>query len=384
MRRMTESVKPAVRSDKLCILFSSHNVRFLIVQDMFRVERRLDAVHARHIQDDAPQSLSVDLHGHFLPVESAAETAALYGLFLLVSEQVLIPASLDEVAAELIVEYRLGLVRLERCNDLLVGLDLSRIGQILGTRCDEVPVFLNVQLVVLVDRVLGLEAEIKGIVAVYNACGHVRERGRDDVRLQLLDLDLLVIGLDVVNGRVEIRAVLELDEAGSLQHLERAAAVGRVVRNRDGIAVLELIDRLHLVGVQVERNDEGVADVLDLVAVAVDLALEIDAVLEGFEVGLAVGEGIVRGYIIGELYELEVDALVRELLLRRCPDILVDRADNAELYGGLCVAAAGCLCGIIGSAARRAACGQSERETCGGQGKCDNSFELHLLLFWHK
>ena len=45
MRRMTESVKPAVRSDKLCILFSSHNVRFLIVQDMFRVERRLDAVH---------------------------------------------------------------------------------------------------------------------------------------------------------------------------------------------------------------------------------------------------------------------------------------------------------------------------------------------------
>ena len=74
-------------------------------------------------------------------MESAAETAALYGLFLLVSEQVLIPASLDEVAAELIVEYRLGLVRLERCNDLLVGLDLSRIGQILGTR--ELSIQLN-------------------------------------------------------------------------------------------------------------------------------------------------------------------------------------------------------------------------------------------------
>ena len=66
-------------------------------------------------------------------------------------------------------------------------------------------------------------------------------------------------------------SVLELDEAGSLQHLERAAAVGRVVRDSDGIAVLELIDRLHLVGVQVERNDEGIADVLDLVAVAVAL-----------------------------------------------------------------------------------------------------------------
>ena len=96
-------------------------------------------------------------------MESAAETAALYGFLLLISEQVLIPASLDEVAAKLIVEYRLGLVRLERCNDLLVGLDLRRVGQILGTRCDEVPVFLNVQLVVLVDRVLGLEAEIMRI-----------------------------------------------------------------------------------------------------------------------------------------------------------------------------------------------------------------------------
>ena len=83
---------------------------------------------ARLVRDDAPQSLSVDLHGHFLPVESAAETAALYGYILLVSEQVLIPACLDEVAAELIVEYRLGLVRLERRNDLSVGLDLRRVG----------------------------------------------------------------------------------------------------------------------------------------------------------------------------------------------------------------------------------------------------------------
>ena len=46
---------------------------------------------------------------------------------LLVCQQILIPACLDEVAAELVVEYLLGLIGLERCYDLLVGLQLVRI-----------------------------------------------------------------------------------------------------------------------------------------------------------------------------------------------------------------------------------------------------------------
>ena len=75
---------------------------------------------------------------------------------LLVSQQILIPACLDEVAAELVVEYLLGLIRLERCYDLLVGLQLVRILEVSGTCCDQVPVLLDVQLVILVDGVLGL------------------------------------------------------------------------------------------------------------------------------------------------------------------------------------------------------------------------------------
>ena len=57
---------------------------------------------------------------------------------LLVSQQILIPACLDEVAAELVVEYLLGLIGLERCYDLLVGLQLVRILEVSGTRCDQV------------------------------------------------------------------------------------------------------------------------------------------------------------------------------------------------------------------------------------------------------
>ena len=88
---------------------------------------------------------------------------------LLVCQQILIPACLDEVAAELVVEYLLGLIGLERCYDLLVGLQLVRILEVSGTRCDQVPVLLDVQLVILVDGVLSLKAEIQCVVAVTTA-----------------------------------------------------------------------------------------------------------------------------------------------------------------------------------------------------------------------
>ena len=166
---------------------------------------------------------------------------------LLVCQQILIPACLDEVAAELVVEYLLGLIGLERCYDLLVGLQLVRILEVSGTRCDQVPVLLDVQLIILVDSVLSLKAEIQCVVAVYDSCGNVSQRGRDYVSLQLLDGDLGVVGLDVIDGRVEVCAVLQLDQTGSLQNLERTAAVGYIVRNGYGVAVLKLINRLNLV-----------------------------------------------------------------------------------------------------------------------------------------
>ena len=175
---------------------------------------------------------------------------------LLVCQQILIPACLDEVAAELVVEYLLGLIGLERCYDLLVGLQLVRILEVSGTCCDQVPVLLDVQLVILVDGVLGLKAEIQCVVAVYDSCGNVSQRGRDYVSLQLLDGDL---GVDVVDGRVKLCAVLQLDQARCFQNLERTAAVGYIVRNGYGVAVLKLINRLNLVGVQVQRDDKGVA-----------------------------------------------------------------------------------------------------------------------------
>ena len=100
--------------------------------------------------------------------------------------------------------------------------------------------------------------------------------------------------------------------------------------------------------------------------------------LESIQIDLAVSECIVRGNVVRELYELKVDALVSQLFLGRGPQILVDAADYAELYGySIAGIAVGCLC-IIGScAARAAAGGQRQGEGCCGQGQCDDSFELH-------
>ena len=83
--------------------------------------------------------------------------------------------------------------------------------------------------------------------------------------------------------------------------------------------------------------------------------------LESVQIDLAVSECIVRGNVVRELYELKVDALVSQLFLGRGPQILVDAADYAELYGyGIAGIAVGCLC-IIGSCAARAAAGGQNR-----------------------
>ncbi len=296
---------------------------------------------------------------------------------LLVSQQILIPACLDEVAAELVIEYCLGLIGLERCNNLLVGLQFVCILEVSGTCCDQVPVLLDVQPVILVDGILGLEAEIQCVVAVYDSCGNVSQRGRDNICLELLDGDLLIVGFDVVDGRIELCAVLDLDKTRSFQNLEGTAAVGYIVRDGYGVAVLELIDRLYLVGVNVQRDDERVADVLDLIAVVVDLVLEIDTVLECVQVDFAVRQRVVRGNVVRELYELEVDALVSQLFLGRCPQILIDAADYAELYGyGIAGIAVGCLC-IIGSCAARAAAGGQGQ----GEAAADRDSAMILLSF---
>ena len=87
-------------------------------------------------------------------------------------------------------------------------------------------------------------------------------------------------------------------------------------------------------GIEVQRDDEGVADGFDFVVVLRDFVVQIDLMLEGVQVNIAAVERIVRGHIVGELHDLKVDAFGLQRFLRGLPEVLVDAADHAELDGG--------------------------------------------------
>ena len=93
--------------------------------------------------------------------------------------------------------------------------------------------------------------------------------------------------------------------------------------------------------------------------------------LESVQVDITAVERVVRGDIVGELHDLEVDALVGELILCGLPQILIDAADNAELHGrfsGLVIVAG---VGLV------AGC-ESECKGCSGENGRKNSFKFHL------
>ena len=74
------------------------------------------------------------------------------------------------------------------------------------------------------------------------------------------ELELLRV-LDHVQRRgLEAGFRLELDQALVLQHQQHAAAVGRVVRDAEARAFLQVLQALDLLRVDADREVDGVAD----------------------------------------------------------------------------------------------------------------------------
>ena len=295
---------------------------------------------------------------------------------------------------------------MEGVHNSLVCCHQLRIGEILGSCSDQVPVLGLVQNGILIHSLLGLEAEIQRIVSVDDSGGHIRKHGGDGVRCQLLDGHIHAVALDILQCRIEAVVLLQGDDAGIGQNLQGSSLIGEVVRHCDGVAVLQLIQRGNLLGIYIQRDNKGVADVLDLVAVVFDLGIEINLMLEGVEVDFAVVQCIVRRHIIRELHDLEFNALLLQLVGCRLPEILVDGAHHTELHGngilgeiiGACLAlcigclccgfGAGCcggrlgLCRCCGCTRAAAACAQYICRQCGADAQCQNLlFHNFSLLF---
>ena len=145
------------------------------------------------------------------------------------------------------------------------------------------------------------------------------------------DLHLRLRLVDVGEVGEDRAAALQLDEPGRLQHEQAAGLVRRVVRHGDGLALGDVLDRVVLRRVQAERVDRGRADRREVFAGRHVVVGEVDDVLELVEVELALGRRRVRLRVVGEVHDLDRDALIGGGLFERGP-LRVALADDADLH----------------------------------------------------
>ena len=113
-----------------------------------------------------------------------------------------------------------------------------------------------------------------------------------------------------------------------MQHQQGAAAIGRVVRNAETCALLQVFQVLDLFGIHTNREVDGVADRHDLVATVLDLLVEVGLVLVAVGVQVAGGQCRVGLHIVAELDDLDFQAvffsdlfdLLENLRVRACRD----------------------------------------------------------------
>ena len=190
-------------------------------------------------------------------------------------------------------------------------------------------ILLHVQrLVVGQARVLGVRA-----VEERDGDGRVAHGGGGQRGLHLVEDEVLRVLRDIRDGRQVGDVVLERDQAGRLEHAQRARLVDDVVHDRDAVAVLDLIERGVLLGVDAQRRDQRVADGDQLDAMLLAPVVHEVVVLEGVEVDVAVGQRLVGDDVVGELDQLDVDALLREGRDDDLLPLLVVLADDADLHG---------------------------------------------------
>lgn len=135
--------------------------------------------------------------------------------------------------------------------------------------------------------------------------------------------------VDVGRGGEGGPVVLERHETGGLEHADSAGLVGFVVRNGDGVALLQVLDVLDLGGVHAERVDGGAADGLQVLLVAHVVVGQVEQVLEFVEVQLAGVKGRVFGGVVLEVDDVDVDAGLLGVLLELDP-FGVGSADHAR------------------------------------------------------
>jgi hypothetical protein len=162
-----------------------------------------------------------------------------------------------------------------------------------------------------VDRRGRVDPRVGGEVVVDDRGVQVLQLDRGLVRVDRDDLDARGGLVDLRRRRQRVAAVLQRDEAGRLQHEQRARLVGRVVRDGDLAAVRDLVRRGVALGrVETELVDDGRADGGEVVVRADVVVRQEQQVLELVQLQLALAQHGVRLLVVGEVHQLDVDALL--------------------------------------------------------------------------
>src|SRR5699024_250586 len=168
-----------------------------------------------------------------------------------------------------------------------------------------------------------------------------------------------------------VDSVLERDDLGFFEHLESPALVGWVVVDADLRALGQIVHVLDVVreqreGFEVDRLEGG-----DLVALPLDLGVEIRLVLEVVRVDVAVRQRLVRQRVVRVFGDLDVESgILGEVLIDEIEDVTLRHRGRADdQFRDVAVL----LADTVGPAADEPAAGQQQ----GGTGRNGDEFGLH-------
>ncbi|CUJ06074.1 Uncharacterised protein [Achromobacter xylosoxidans] len=186
------------------------------------------------------------------------------------------------------------------------------------------------------QRVLGRhQAGFERVVGVDQGQVDVVQRARQHGGLEFAELQLLGVIGHVRGGRQDVGGILQLDDALLLQQHQRAPAIGRIVRDGDGGAVLQFGQALDLLGVTAERLHVHQGDRHQRGLAVLVEGIQVRLVLEEVGIELLVGQLQVGLHVVVEHLDVEFHAFLGQLRLDHFQDLGMRHLGGAhhDLFG---------------------------------------------------
>ncbi len=137
------------------------------------------------------------------------------------------------------------------------------------------------------NAVIGAKTSLQSPIRVDDSRIQIINGTTDNARVELLDFQLLRVFSNICQSCQNAGAVFQLDQAFILKKAKCTALIGRIVRHAHLCPFFQISHSFVRLGVKPDWPYTGVANWYDLVAMLLDLIVEVWLVLEGVGVDLA-------------------------------------------------------------------------------------------------